>query len=248
MTTLVPRSNSDDTRNRARLLNYFQEMNDCHKPGGSPEGGQFCGKEGGPRGSGTTGVGPRGSESIVDFGRGSPATGSSGPSTPVNAPPGYSAIPKAPTGSSGPTQSTAAHRAEAQGLINRARQQRKAARDLAADKAAPAALQGIQDKSLSSIASIVRRDWKKVNFAAKPYLDALGSLDKISDNYGADSGESIVAYFLGNAHSWRGPVAKGVKSELNRRLKGKTVTAWYRGEPRSYPSGRVVRSVSTSFP
>jgi hypothetical protein len=72
--------------------------------------------------------------------------------------------------------------------------------------------------SLSQLASVIRRDWGgKVNYAAKPYLDALGSLEQIEDNYGADPGRMIVAYFLSNATSWRGPTAKAVKAELKRR-------------------------------
>lgn len=78
-----------------------------------------------------------------------------------------------------------------------------------------------KEMSLSGLAREVRRDWgSKVNFAAKPYLEALSSLENISDQYGADSGQSIVAYFLSNASSWRGETAKAVKAELNRRLKG----------------------------
>lgn len=78
--------------------------------------------------------------------------------------------------------------------------------------------------SLRGLAAIIRKDWaskgKGINYAAKPYLEAMASMDKISDNYGYDSGHSIVAYFLGNARSWTGPTAKAVKAELNRRLKG----------------------------
>lgn len=74
---------------------------------------------------------------------------------------------------------------------------------------------------LGEIARDIRRDWgSKVNFAAKPYLEAMQSLDSISDQYGADSGRSIVAYFLSNASSWKGETAKAVKKELNKRLKG----------------------------
>ncbi len=57
-------------------------------------------------------------------------------------------------------------------------------------------------------------DWKKPNYAAVPYLSAMASLDKITDFYGCDSGKSIVLYFLSNADSWRGEVAKRVKAEL----------------------------------
>lgn len=80
-------------------------------------------------------------------------------------------------------------------------------------------LNSLPDLSISRIAFLVRVDWTKVNFAARPYLDAMQTMDSINDNYGADAGKSIVAYFLGNAGTWRGPVAKAVKKELNSRLK-----------------------------
>lgn len=73
--------------------------------------------------------------------------------------------------------------------------------------------------NLETIASVVRNDWRNVYFGAVPYLDALGSMDKISDAYYCDSGSSVVAYFLANSNSYRGPVARAVKAELNKRLK-----------------------------
>lgn len=78
--------------------------------------------------------------------------------------------------------------------------------------------------SISQLASIIRTDWRKqpgkgIYFGAVPYLDAMHTMDKITDNYGADSGRSIVAYFLGNASTWKGEVAKAIKKELNKRLK-----------------------------
>lgn len=69
-------------------------------------------------------------------------------------------------------------------------------------------------RQLFQIAHDVRRDWKKVNYAAAPYLDAMGCLSSISDSYGMDSARSIVSYFLANATSWRGEVAKQIKAEL----------------------------------
>ena len=69
-------------------------------------------------------------------------------------------------------------------------------------------------RTLSQIASEVRKDWQKVNFAAKPYLDAMSSLNGINDNYYFDSGKSVVLYFLSNASSWRGEKAKEIKAEL----------------------------------
>lgn len=69
-------------------------------------------------------------------------------------------------------------------------------------------------RSLSTIASEIRRDWTKVNFAAKPYLSAMAGLDSINDSYGYDSARSVVLYFLSNASSWRGDNAKRIKAEL----------------------------------
>jgi hypothetical protein len=75
---------------------------------------------------------------------------------------------------------------------------------------------------LRSIANLAYYDWSKakngVNYAAQPYLVAMMALDSVSDNYGADSGDMVVRYFLSNARTWRGEVAKLVKAELNRRL------------------------------
>lgn len=72
---------------------------------------------------------------------------------------------------------------------------------------------------LGEIAQEIRRDWKKVNFGAEPYLNAMRQLYEINDQYGCESAKSIVMYFLANASSWRGEVAKAVKAELNRRIK-----------------------------
>ncbi len=80
-------------------------------------------------------------------------------------------------------------------------------------------LEKLKNCPVYDIAAIVRRNWKPVNYAAKPYLEAMESLVNVHDNFGADSGKSIVRYFLSNATSWRGPVAKAVKAELNKRIK-----------------------------
>jgi len=79
----------------------------------------------------------------------------------------------------------------------------------------------LPDMSISQIAREIRKDWgSKVNYAAKPYLDAMGSLESINDNYYADTGISVVSYFLSNAGQWRGDTARATKAELKRRLKG----------------------------
>lgn len=69
-------------------------------------------------------------------------------------------------------------------------------------------------RSIALIAHEIRRDWKAVNYAAKPYLDAMTYLDSVSDSYGADNGKSVVLYFLANASTWRGETAKRIKLEL----------------------------------
>lgn len=73
------------------------------------------------------------------------------------------------------------------------------------------------------IAKIILSDWgyNKINFGAKPYLNAMQSLENITDNYGCDSGKSIVAYFLSNAGTWKGDTAREVKKHLNKLLKTK---------------------------
>lgn len=78
-----------------------------------------------------------------------------------------------------------------------------------------------EKRSLAAIAREIAKDWKNVNYAAKPYLQAMSTLDSIDDDYGYDSGRSIVAYFLSNATSWKGDVAKKVKAELKAMLKSK---------------------------
>lgn len=76
-------------------------------------------------------------------------------------------------------------------------------------------------RPLYQIASEIRKDWKATSkngiyFGAKPYLDAMECLNSINDNYGADSGKSIVLYFLSNASTWKGETAKRIKAELKK--------------------------------
>ena len=78
-------------------------------------------------------------------------------------------------------------------------------------------------RTLNEIAREIRKDWKNVYFGAEPYLDAMSGLENVNDTYGFDSGKSIVLYFLSNASTWRGEVAKRIKKELNDMAKGKRV-------------------------
>lgn len=79
--------------------------------------------------------------------------------------------------------------------------------------------QEVTVRPLYEIASEIRKDWKNVYFGAVPYLGAMFSLDKITDVYGCESAKSVVIYFLGNAQTWRGPVAKRIKDELKKMAK-----------------------------
>lgn len=74
-------------------------------------------------------------------------------------------------------------------------------------------------RPLREIAADIRAHWTKVYFGAVPYLDALASLDKITDRFGLDDAEGIVRYFLSNATSWRGEDARRIKAELKSILK-----------------------------
>lgn len=74
-------------------------------------------------------------------------------------------------------------------------------------------------RPLHEIASEIEKTWRKngvdkVSPHARPYLDAMFSLNQITENYGYDTGVSIVLYFLSNATGWRGDDAKRIKAEL----------------------------------
>jgi len=74
-------------------------------------------------------------------------------------------------------------------------------------------------RSLSEIAREIKSDWKNVFYGAAPYLNAMRSMTSINEKYGEDSGKSIVCYFLSNATTWRGEVARRIKAELNKMIK-----------------------------
>jgi hypothetical protein len=79
--------------------------------------------------------------------------------------------------------------------------------------------EGSQTRPLHDIAQEIYMDWKSVNYAAKPYLEAMSDLNSINDMYMQDSARSIVAYFLSNASSWKGETAKKIKTELKAMIK-----------------------------
>ncbi len=74
-------------------------------------------------------------------------------------------------------------------------------------------------RPIYEIAREIRRDWKNIYYGAVPYVDAMQELDTINDKYYADSAKSVVLYFLANAATWRGEVAKRIKAELKSMMK-----------------------------
>lgn len=74
-------------------------------------------------------------------------------------------------------------------------------------------------RSLSRIAADIAADWTNPYFGAVPYLEALSTLDQITDSYYSDDAEDVVRYFLANATTWRGETARRIKAELKGLLK-----------------------------
>lgn len=69
-------------------------------------------------------------------------------------------------------------------------------------------------RPIHRIANEIRQLWAKPYYGAVPYLTAMYSLSTTKDNYGQDSAESIVNYFLANANTFRGEDARRLKAEL----------------------------------
>ena len=75
-------------------------------------------------------------------------------------------------------------------------------------------------RNLSDIGREILLKWRTpTNYAAKPYAQAMLSLNTVNDNYGHDSGREIVLRFLCNAQMWRGEIARNIKAELKAHLK-----------------------------
>ena len=69
-------------------------------------------------------------------------------------------------------------------------------------------------RKIYEISYEIRKDWKKPYFGAVPYLEAMDSISSINENYYYDTAKDVVIYFLANATTWRGEVARRVKNEL----------------------------------
>jgi len=76
----------------------------------------------------------------------------------------------------------------------------------------------MEQREIWQIAQEIREDWKNVYFGAEPYLEAMGSIRTVNEMYRYDTASSVVLYFLSNAQTWRGEVARRVKKELKSML------------------------------
>ena len=77
----------------------------------------------------------------------------------------------------------------------------------------------VKPASSREIACAIESDWKNVSPYAQPYLDAMKQLESVSDAYFADSGASVIMYFLANANSYRGEGARAYKALLKAMVK-----------------------------
>jgi hypothetical protein len=77
----------------------------------------------------------------------------------------------------------------------------------------------LSELKIYELAELILEDWPRPYFGAVPYLTAMCSLSSLDDDYGFDSGETVVIYFLSNANTWKGETARTIKAELKRRLK-----------------------------
>jgi hypothetical protein len=71
-------------------------------------------------------------------------------------------------------------------------------------------------RTLREIAGDIEDDWLNINNGgARNALDCMKTMGAIEAPYFYDrNGYAVVVSFLGNAHGWRGPVARRVKKEL----------------------------------
>ena len=77
-----------------------------------------------------------------------------------------------------------------------------------------------ETRPVRTIALEIERDWRNINYAARPYLDAMQCLLGVNDTYYQDNARDIIRYFLSNAGSWRGETAQRVKAELKGMING----------------------------
>lgn len=76
----------------------------------------------------------------------------------------------------------------------------------------------IQTCTISVLFRHVKANWKNPYFGAIPYIDALLCCSELDSVYGVETARDLIPYFLANAQTWRGDVARMIKAELKRRI------------------------------
>lgn len=73
-------------------------------------------------------------------------------------------------------------------------------------------------RTFAQIARDIKSTWLNPYFGAKPYLDALLTLNTTDPRakYLFDDAQSIAMYFLANAQTFRGERARALKQELKK--------------------------------
>ena len=77
----------------------------------------------------------------------------------------------------------------------------------------------LEPRPIYEIARDIRREWLHVSPHARPYLDAMLTLSKVTDRYICESARDIISRFLCNASSFRGEGARTLKQELKNLIK-----------------------------
>lgn len=85
-------------------------------------------------------------------------------------------------------------------------------------------LSTLMNEMIADMKAICRNQKKPTNWRDKfcyavPYIDALRTLNSVNDNYGWDSGKSLVLYLLANLTTYRGEKAKEIKAILKEMTK-----------------------------
>lgn len=77
----------------------------------------------------------------------------------------------------------------------------------------------LEPRPIYEIARDIKREWLNVSPQARPYLEAMLTLSKVTDKYIYESASDIISRFLCNASSFRGAGAQTLKNELKALIK-----------------------------
>ena len=75
------------------------------------------------------------------------------------------------------------------------------------------------NRSLRAIAEEIKADWHTIHPVAKPFVDALATLESIDDMFHRDRAIAVVARLRGACGTWRGATARRIKLELDEMLR-----------------------------